>query len=1159
MNTSPGRRADRADPIERSTNRHDASLQRFAHRRTSARQALDETFNRSMRGGADNAASTRGRIYSEPAAVVDQSALDRSRATFDVRQSMRQEEMRNTQLRMSAAEAHIGAARIPDHMGSATGAVKEIVELERILEKRIQGVEKTSRAIASASDTIDSEAMLARARAEAETWTRGTATTARQASNMDANEVQAVIAERNELRVQVRQASAELHKIKVAMGGDPANLMRYCQADMARVAQLRSSVELEIEGLKIHILSSKEECEENGRQLKGAESRIQTSEEQLDERAETIVQLSTQVEQLEALVEQTQAEGASALEAALKDKHDRMTDVHAQERDHTIREHRDRHMDETREALEALKADLEADHGRVLTEHLSEQQHIMQSQHQHQLAGEVDAITRELNDRESRNVETLRAQMQAEYERSAAVLNQRIRTIEGRAASDMTEAKERAEQMLEKSLEEQKKMILADALYEKNTALEKLETTLGNKHTGIIQDMRSNTTRKHRDDLTHGKKVVEDQLRKKLNHDHSQDKTKALKAQAEKLAIESRAELEKARAAMSRRHAGELRREVDKEVEAATKQVTRDHARDRAQAAERAAADFKVEKTKALDALRARIEKHHRADTDDLKSTIRKLTDEVNALRQTSRVGAEKMQTALRKEKTVALDGLRERLLKKSEQDGSELRADYTKLSEDYDSLKKEKAAAIERLKSEFRKEKTLATETIRSRQKAQSDTDGEELKRQVAQLSDDLAKAKQDKIRAVERMTADYRVDKTKELEGLRNRMKEQQAKDTAELRAEIARLAEQNHRLDMQTHQESNETQQSHNTGKQALHGLRDMLRKLLNSMKIALVPRVNAPLDTSVASPSQAMGALQVLIKGLSLKVPDVSALSDPTREAKAAPMVSFDILYVCAAELSEYLNNANEELVNLHEALTRDRKLVRKNCEDELQSEFENRLLETKVLMERQVEVAVATRAASMQTLHAKQMEKQQGHLEEELKVYKTRLAGKKQRFESNLTSNLREHQEALATMHAAVGSADDDARLQEEEHLAMVEAMVEEADTFKAALMQRDEQVHVLEAEKQGLLDDNNDLRDALEQQLSQFTGAAMPSQSDSSFGTSPAITPQQSIAMQGYDPRVFELERIRLEKRISNLQAALDHVLGEGDDDDDDGGDDYGY
>ena len=143
------------------------------------------------------------------------------------------------------------------------------------------------------------------------------------------------------------------------------------------------------------------------------------------------------------------------------------------------------------------------------------------------------------------------------------------------------------------------------------------------------------------------------------------------------------------------------------------------------------------------------------------------------------------------------------------------------------------------------------------------------------------------------------------------------------------------------------------------------------------------------------------------------------------------------------------------------------------------------------------------------------------------------------------------------MHAAVGNAEDDAQLQEEEHLAMVEAMVEEADIFKAALLQRDEQVHALEAEKQGLLDDNNDLRDALEQQQPQFPGATRPSQSDSSFGTSPAITPQQSIATQGYDPRVFELERIRLEKRISNLQAALDHVLGEGDDDDDDD-DDYG-
>ena len=123
----------------RSTNRHDASLQRFAQRRTSARQALDETFSRNIRGGAaTTVTTTRSSIYSAPAAVVDQSALDRSRATFDVRQSMRQEEMRNTQLRMSAAEAHIGAARIPDHMGSATGAVKEIIELEQILEKRIQ-------------------------------------------------------------------------------------------------------------------------------------------------------------------------------------------------------------------------------------------------------------------------------------------------------------------------------------------------------------------------------------------------------------------------------------------------------------------------------------------------------------------------------------------------------------------------------------------------------------------------------------------------------------------------------------------------------------------------------------------------------------------------------------------------------------------------------------------------------------------------------------------------------------------------------------------------------------------------------------------------------------------------------------------------------------
>lgn len=73
--------------------------------------------------------------------------------------------------------------------------------------------------------------------------------------------------------------------------------------------------------------------------------------------------------------------------------------------------------------------------------------------------------------------------------------------------------------------------------------------------------------------------------------------------------------------------------------------------------------------------------------------------------------------------------------------------------------------------------------------------------------------------------------------------------------------------------------------------------VLRKLLSDMKMAVLPRANAPLDTSSSSPSQAMGALHVLIKCLGLRTPDFSALADPSREASQAPLVSVDILLAC----------------------------------------------------------------------------------------------------------------------------------------------------------------------------------------------------------------------------------------------------------------------
>eukprot|EP00040_Diaphanoeca_grandis_P030944 m.183992 g.183992 ORF g.183992 m.183992 type:complete len:1141 (-) comp32175_c0_seq1:234-3656(-) len=1136
MNSS-NRRNER-DLVERaqaeSRNRHDQSLRNFSDSRSRARQELDDQVK--------GAISRPSRSYAHSG--VDRSALEVSRGLFDERQGLRRDEMRNSQLRMSTAEGHVQASTIPDHIGSAKGTIHEFYELEAILEGRLKTIEATARAVASASNTIDSEAMLARARAEAEAWTRGSASTNRIASQMDANQVQAIVAERNELRVQVRQASAELHKVKVATGADGVSMLKYCQQDKERVAALRSAVELETEALKIKLLGTREENDDLRRRVKAEELRTLTSEEQLAERAQTIVDLQSEA----ATLKQTLESNAEQAEVTLRDEIQKhrmaMAHQHQHEMMEKLKEQHDQHQADTRTALEFQRAEIVREGEQRLEEELSEQRHILQSQAQQQLAMSLEGLQRDLNAREAANLENLRNSLLSEHERATAALTQRIRTIESRGASDLATAKEQAAMELEKALEELKNQLTSDANYDKKSALEKLETTLTTKASYELQDLRENLTKRHQEEKAFAVKQAQDQLRKRLIHDHSQDKAKALKEQAHQLNDDKRVELQRLMDSLQKRHSAELQRELDKEADLLTKQLGRDSSRDRARALEKAQAELKSDKVKAVDLMRKRLEKQHKMDLDALTADVKRLTDEVATLKRGKTSSAEKLQSAFRKEKTTALEGQRTRLINQHTKEMDVLRTQHTTLQEDHDRLKKETAANLNRIQSEFRAEKTQATESVRARKETQMAAGTSGLKKEVARLSDELTQVKQEKVLSTEKLIADFRVEKTKEIEGLRQRMEEHHKKDVADMKAQIVILTGEKERLNTETHLAASTTQQQQAHGKQALHSLRDMLRKLLNSMKIALVPRVNAPLDTSVASPSQAMGALQVLIKGLSLRIPDVSALSDPTREAKVAPMVSFDILYVCAGELCEYLNGANEELIALHEALGRDRKIIRKQVEDELQTEFEQRLLEHRQQMDRTVEGSVHHRVKSMQQTHALQLEKERAQIRDELHTYKVQLQTQKLKFEQRV-------QDSAITQVAAL---DIEGKVAEEQQVAVVERMIHEADGLRRELEDKEATIRALAADKQALLDENQHLR---ETPLSPepYGRNAHLSRSDSSFTASPAISPKRSLAMDGYDPRIFELERMRLEKRIANLQQALDHVLNQNDDNDDD--DDY--
>eukprot|EP00041_Stephanoeca_diplocostata_P017548 m.355933 g.355933 ORF g.355933 m.355933 type:complete len:1205 (+) comp20741_c0_seq3:245-3859(+) len=1191
MNNGPRTYRDRDDQLERSRRKHEESQRRFNE-------------------------SRRERVTTSQYDAKT-SSLHTSRVQFDERQKLRSDEMANSRMRMSLADQHIGASRINDNIGSAKGSVREIEEMEMILSERLKRVEETSRAIAGAADSVDTDAMLARARGEAEAWKKGNATTNRLASQMSAVEVHALVAERNELRVQVRNASAQLHKIKLAAGGDPVDLVRFCQQDMERMATLRAAVEHEHESLKIKLVSTREELEDAQRQNKSYKARVGTSEEQLAERAEAIVELNQQLEQAKLDLEQTKVKCEQTIHDAIRKQHEQLLDEHARDKEAMGQRLHEAFEQRTREALGQLRTELEQAHDNRMQEKLSEQHHVIVAQKNQERVEELEALQRELNDRESRNVEALRTEMQSERERAVAALEQRLRTVENRAARDLEEHRETHQMQLEQMLDEQKQALLSDARAEKRSALEKLEATLTRKHRDELAEVREHTAKKHKDELAATVKRTQEQLRKKLEHDHAQDKNLALRTQAKELTDDKNTALKALTDSLQRRHQAECKTLVEQTQDATTKKIERAQARKRAQEVEQVKTEAKRDKTKALEAMRTKVIEQHGGDLRELKHKYSQAQEELQLLRRDAVAKTETANKQLRKTKTEALDALRQRMTQQHEADVAELRQKLAAAQEDLQQMHRDAVAKTEQANAELRKAKTRALDTQRERMKQQHDKDMEELratnaalvderdrlridktqaleklhaeyradklhatdtlrarkdqqlvedtaslKAQVAELSERLRRFKEDRAKDFEKLTADFRVEKTTELDGLRDRMEEQRNKDFADLREQIGRLTDENRRLDVALHKATGEehTRAAHN--KHASTSLRDVLRKLLSDMKAALLPRANAPLDTSVSSPSQAMGALHVLVKCLGLRTPDFSTLAEPSREAVQAPLVSVDILLACANELCGHLNACNEEINNLHIEVGRDWKLLQKQIRDDVQDEYDSKLQRVQQSMSRQVDAAVHTKAAEMARTHTREIGEHRAAMEDEMRTFKMTLATRKQKRQQDLKDHL----------DSTVATLDARQRSSEEQSMAMMEALVSESDALRRDMHSREDELFratqendALRAELEHLQRTHDNEVAALHQALSEqehdatrFTPhdtrggsdigrAASHVTSNSSFSASPSVTPKPSYASTeppaAYDGRLFEMERMRLELRISHLQTALENAM----------------
>ena len=157
----------------------------------------------------------------------------RGAAGRPLREVLQEEHEQSARLRRSTMQMRIDtAAHITHATARPAEPLKGFDRVVAMLEERLRRAEQTSGAVASAQETIKVDLMLARAKAEAEAWVKGKQHELTRMGTLSPLEVQAVVAERNELRHRLRECEMELRKIEIASGGQLVDIVKMCHHDM---------------------------------------------------------------------------------------------------------------------------------------------------------------------------------------------------------------------------------------------------------------------------------------------------------------------------------------------------------------------------------------------------------------------------------------------------------------------------------------------------------------------------------------------------------------------------------------------------------------------------------------------------------------------------------------------------------------------------------------------------------------------------------------------------------------------------------------------------------------------------------------------------------------------------------------------------------------
>eukprot|EP00042_Codosiga_hollandica_P056704 m.824219 g.824219 ORF g.824219 m.824219 type:complete len:992 (+) comp59405_c0_seq7:154-3129(+) len=518
-----------------------------------------------------------------------------------------------------------GREDLPSDQPTSDGTVaRELQDLEVVIERRMKTAEATSRALREARETVNVELMLAQAQAEADAWTKGKSKLAssKLVSNLSPLGVQAVVAERNELRFQLRKAADELRKVTIASGGEDFDVVRMCQQDMERLAYIRGLVELDRDKLAIKNSTLSNALEENKQSQQQLEQQIETAREQLVERGEAVVKLNEQVRKLSEQVKQTEKNGQDTLDRSLRDLRQQLTSDAERDRRSALQTLETRMQRDQERALEHVRTELESRFTGQLQTQLSEQRHTLLIQAEQSKADELQTMQDDMHRQQQANLEDLEQRMNNEKERLVNALKQQHATVLQRMQEELESIRRRDGVATERALEDQKKVLMADHRAAMTAAKDELEAALKRHYereaetqrVKLQQELGKDSAKKLKEELDKQKRLLEDK--------HAKEKAQALETLRQDLVYEKTREIESLKGTLVKRHTKTLETRTKEEVEEERARAAREAARDKAQAMERLMTELKAEKAKEFDALKERYERKLQAETDRLNQEL---------------------------------------------------------------------------------------------------------------------------------------------------------------------------------------------------------------------------------------------------------------------------------------------------------------------------------------------------------------------------------------------------------------------------------------------------------------------------------------------------------------------------------------------------------